>query len=63
VRVLLLPSPTSHLCDRILRPRPGVKRKKKRKKKERFRITAGGFLDYTDRKIRGGEKSSTSSRM
>jgi hypothetical protein len=24
-------------------------------KKERFRITAGSSLDYTDRKIRGGE--------
>jgi hypothetical protein len=34
----------------------------KPEKKERLRGTAGSSLDYTDRKIRGGEKSSTPSR-
>jgi len=31
--------------------------------KESFRITAGSSLDYTDRKIRVGEKSSSPSKM
>jgi hypothetical protein len=36
---------------------------KSTEKNERFRIASGNFLGYTDRRIKGREKSSTPSGM
>jgi hypothetical protein len=50
----LLTFPLPHIFATAYRDENQVSREK-REKKERFRITAGSSLDYTDRKIRGGE--------